>query len=200
MTDWGEQAVAALVVTQARPVERRMESAPARPGLYAGHALAEVWLELGLGAPPDARPLYVGKSESSLGGRDVGTHFGFTSNARGTSVTGGSTLRRSLAALLHDSRRFRGVPRNRANPSHFANYGLTPDQDAALSTWMRERLLLACWAKPIDCPEPLSVIERVVSRLLPPLNLASVVTPWKPRVDAARCVMAAEARAWSAQL
>ena len=198
MTEWGEQAVAALVAAQAKPVERGMESAPPRPGLYAVHAPTEVWLELGLGTPPDGRPLYVGKSESSLAGRDVGTHFGFASDDRETSVTGGSTLRRSFAALLHDSHGYRGIPRNPNKPSHFSNYGLDAGQDCELSAWMREWLLLACWAKPADCHGPLLPIERAVfERLRPPLNLRDVVTPWKPKLDAARRVMTAEARAWT---
>jgi hypothetical protein len=187
----------ALVAAQAGPVVLGMESAPARPGLYAVHGSAEVWRELGLGAPPDERPLYVGKSESSLAGRDIGTHFSLGSGRRGTSVTGGSTLRRSLAALLHDSRGFRGIPRNPAKPGHYSNYGLTCEQDRELSSWMGERLLLSCWPKPPDCREPLHVVERaVVGGLRPPLNLAGVVTPWTPMLKTARRVMAAEARSW----
>jgi hypothetical protein len=197
MTDWAKQSTTALTAANARRVEREMGSAPPRPGLYAVHAPAKVWQELGLGKPPDGRPLYVGKAESSLAGRDLGTHFGFAGDGRATSVTGGSTLRRSIAAILHDSYGYRGVPRNRSNPSHFSNYGLTPARDRELSAWMRERLLLACWAKPSTCGEPLATIEQAVfGRMLPPLNLASVVTPWKPTVDAARRLMAAEARAW----
>jgi hypothetical protein len=161
------------------------------------YASATAWRELGLGKPPDERPLYVGKSESSLAGRDIGTHFGFSTEGRATSVTGGSTLRRSIAALLHDKYSFRGVPRNPAKPGHFSNYGLTAKQDGELSAWMRDRLFLACWAKPDGCNEPLSVIEHgIFTRFRPPLNLANVATPWKPVVNAARRAMAAEARNW----
>jgi hypothetical protein len=65
-----------------------------------------------------------------------------------------------------------------------------------LSGWMRDRLLLACWAAPRDFAEPLiGIEERILARLQPPLNLAKVATPWKPVVDSARRVMAAEARA-----
>jgi hypothetical protein len=67
---------------------------PTAPGLYAVYAGADVWIALGLGEQPDGRPLYVGKSESSLQGRDVDTHFG-------DGQTGWSTVRRSFAALLH---------------------------------------------------------------------------------------------------
>lgn len=63
------------------------------PGLYAIHGAPAVWEQLGLGAPPDGRPLYVGKAEHSLVDRDVKQHFG-------TGRTGSSTLRRSVAGLL----------------------------------------------------------------------------------------------------
>jgi len=191
-------AVSTLARTHSRPVVLGMRSAPAAPGLYAIHASPKVWVELGLGEPPDERPLYVGKSESSLAGRDVRDHFGFTGETRTTSITGYSTVRRSLAALLHDSDGFRGVPRNQAKPGHYANYGLTREQDAELSTWMRKRLQLACWSKPEACSiEQLEAVERVLfGDLRPPLNLRNVVTDWTSQIDAARKVMATEARAW----
>jgi hypothetical protein len=157
------EAVAGLSHAHARPAERGTPSAPARPGLYAIHASPAVCVELGLGEPPDERPLYVGKSESSLAGRDITIHFGFSDVARTTSVTGYSTVRRSLAALLHDTRAFRGVPRNRAKPGNFSNYGLLPNKDEELSASMRERLRLACWAKPEVCG--LAELERIERRV-----------------------------------
>ncbi|CAN5520866.1 hypothetical protein BH24ACT4_BH24ACT4_04440 [soil metagenome] len=72
-----------------------MTEVPPQPGLYAFHAGAPAWNQLGLGEPPDDRPLYVGKSERSMASRDVGTHFA-------SGKTGSSTLRRSLAALPGD--------------------------------------------------------------------------------------------------
>jgi GIY-YIG catalytic domain len=191
-------ATTALARTHAHPVPIGMRSAPPLPGLYAIHAAAPVWRELGLETPPDERPLYVGKSDSSLAGRDVTTHFGFVAADRETSVTGYSTLRRSLARLLHDKRGFHGVPRNRSRPGNFANYGLMPKQDTDLSNWMRICLQLACWRKPGECSiAELELVERaVLGSLLPPLNLRGVVTPWNSKVDAARRMMAAEARAW----
>src|SRR5690606_21537157 len=98
----------------------------AAPGLYAVHGDVSVWDELRLTRPVDARPLYVGKAEDSLAGRDVGTHFG-------TGRTGSSTLRRSLAALLRETLDLRAQPRNPANPGYFANFGLEPDGDERLT-------------------------------------------------------------------
>lgn len=114
-------------------------------------------------------------------------------------MTGYSTLRRSLAALLHDSRGFRGIPRNPERTDQYANYGLSRVQDDELSDWMRKRLQLSCWPKPDACSiEQLRLVEQAVfRRLLPPLNLKDLVTPWKPRIDAARRVMSAEARGWA---
>lgn len=166
-------------------------SVPSLPGLYAVHGDASVWRELGLGDPPDDRPLYIGKAEDSLLVRDVKTHFG-------DGRTGSSTLRRSFAALLHDSLGLRGMPRNPNNPERPANYGLSPEHDATLTRWMRERLALATWPRPADCRVPLAALERVlIDEVQPPLNLAGSATGWGARIKAARAAMAAEARAWS---
>jgi hypothetical protein len=184
-------AEARQALASARPLKEAEQFVPGRPGLYAIYAGAATWLELGLGKPPDERPLYVGKAEESLISRDLKTHFG-------DGRTGQSTLRRSFAALLHDSIGLRGVPRNPAKPAYFANYGLTAEHDAVLTKWMRERLELATWGKPDDCAFALGTIERaLLGQLLPPLNIKDVVTPWTGKVKAARAVMAAEARAWA---
>lgn len=166
-----------------------MPQLPTGPGLYAVHGHAEVWQALSLGLPPDGRPLYVGKSESSLHAREVATHFG-------DGRTGSSTVRRSFAALLHDSLGLRGVPRNRDRPERCAKYGLVEEHDAALTRWMRERLQLSAWPK--DRTVSLEDLETdALQELLPPVNLAKVVTTWKPLVKDARRRMAAEARMWA---
>ena len=166
---------------------------PGRPGLYAIHGNATTWNELGLGDPPDTRPLYIGKAEDSLVTRDLKTHF-----ADGR--TGQSTVRRSFAALLHDTLGLRGIPRNTAKPGYFSNYGLSAAHDATLTRWMREHLRLAVWPKPISCEFTLGHVETtLVVELLPPLNLQGVVTPWTVQIKAARAAMAEEARAWAAQ-
>jgi hypothetical protein len=164
---------------------------PGRPGLYAIHGEADAWLELGLGKPPDDRPLYIGKAEDSLASRDLKTHFG-------DGRTGQSTVRRSFAALLHDTLELSGVPRNLANPGYFSNYGLSAANDAALTRWMRERLRLAVWPKPADCRFALRQLEDALLReLKPPLNVKGVVTPWTAEVKAARAAIADEAAAWA---
>lgn len=161
----------------------------AAPGLYAVHGDVSVWDELGLTLPGDARPLYVGKAEDSLAGRDVGTHFG-------TGRTGSSTLRRSLAALLQETLDLRAQPRNLAKPGHFANFGLEPDGDARLTAWMCSNLRLATWPAPAGVH--LGDLETSVLAVLePPLNIDKVRTQWRAQVQAARKQMADDARQWA---
>lgn len=161
---------------------------PAAAGLYAVSGPPAVWLELGLGEPPDGRPLYVGKAETSLASRDLRTHFA-------TGRTGSSTLRRSLAALLVDELDLIACPRNPEKPGHFANYALEPDGDQRLTDWMLDRLRIAVWPSP-ECD--LAAVEQSVLRTLePPLNLAAVRTPWSPVVSSARRSLAASARRWA---
>jgi hypothetical protein len=159
---------------------------PAAAGLYAIHADAETWNVLRLGAPPDGRPLYVGKAEDSLAARDLRTHFG-------AGRTGSSTVRRSFASLLSETLRLRAQPRNPAKPERFANYGLPADHDKRLTAWMRENLRLAVW--PTDRRAPLADVEiAILAAWQPPLNLKDVATPWQAQVKAARALMAAEAK------
>jgi hypothetical protein len=183
------EALRALAVECRRPIAEAGEKVPRRPGLYAIHAPREVWFELGLGEPPDERPLYVGKAEASLVSRDLDTHFG-------DGRTGSSTVRRSFAALLREPLQLEGRPRNPAKPERPANYGLSPEHDRRLTTWMCEYLALAVWAKPSDCEHPLSTIEKqLLFKLQPPLNLKDVVTPWTAQLKAARKKMSDQARA-----
>lgn len=162
---------------------------PRRPGLYAVHGEVAVWQELGLGEPTDARPLYVGKAERSLASRDVNTHFA-------TGKTGSSTLRRSLAGLLAAQLALEGRPRNPAKPERFANFGLEASGDERLTGWMVTHLRLAVWPSPdgviLDAVE-----TAVLAELLPPLTVAKVSTPWRPRIQAGRRRLAALAEAWA---
>ncbi|MFC7490467.1 MULTISPECIES: GIY-YIG nuclease family protein [unclassified Knoellia] len=166
--------------------EQAAVSAPHVAGLYAFYGDERAWRELGL-EPILGQPLYVGKAERSLNGRDVGTHFC-------TGKTGSSTVRRSLAALLVDRLGLVAVPRNLARPDGSANFGLAPDGDALLSEWMDERLSLVVWVKPEGAP--LGDVEtKVVRKLDPPLNLDKVGQP-RARLRLARKRMADASREW----
>ncbi|WDH78199.1 hypothetical protein PTQ19_11820 [Microbacterium esteraromaticum] len=169
---------------------------PARPGLYAIYGDEQAWLDLGLGAAYD-QPLYVGKAEKSLVSRDLNGHF--ATNPKSAPRTGGSTVRRSFAALLRDALDQQAVPRNLAKPERFANYGLAEGGDARLNEWMHARLTLAVWSAPAGMTVPLGDVESaVIVRFTPPINLDK--NPGKlARLSAARADMAAEASRWRAE-
>lgn len=157
------------------------------PGLYAFYGDEQAWSDLDLTPAFPDQPLYVGKAERDLNGRDVRTHFA-------TGKTGSSTVRRSLAALLQDRLDLVAVPRNLTKPDGSANFGLDSPGDARLSEWMEQHLSLATWVKPENAS--LDELETVVvGRLRPPLNLDKVGEP-RVRLRDARKRMAAEARAW----
>jgi len=168
------------------PILDASNTLPKSLGLYATHGDARAWEELGLGPPPDSRPLYVGKAEESIAARTVGTHFG-------DGRTGSSTLRRSLAALLRERLALLASPRNPNKPGYFANYGLSEADDRKLTEWMSRHLLLAAWGAPKHAI--LRPIENAVLGVWkPPLDLKDVVTPWAAQVRAARGMMADQAR------
>ena len=164
---------------------------PRKAGLYAFYGDEAAWADLGLTAVFSEQPLYVGKAERSLNGRDVRTHFA-------SGKTGSSTVRRSLAALLADSLDLVPVPRNLSKPDGSANFGLTPESDDHLSQWMAERLRLATWVKPegVDLNE---VETAVALQFRPPLNLDKVGEP-RARLREARRHMADTARSGELQV
>src|SRR5262245_30644986 len=92
---FADEALRSLIDSN-QPMRGAEQGVPRRPGLYAIYTSAEGWDALGLGQPPDDRPLYVGKAEDSLLSRDIGSHFG-------DGRTGQSTVRRSMAACLKDT-------------------------------------------------------------------------------------------------
>lgn len=182
-------AVAALhaLTGERHPRAEAAKLVAKRPGLYAFYGDGHAWSDLGLTPSFDDQPLYVGKAEKSLNGRDVGTHFA-------TGKTGSSTVRRSLAALLVDRLNLVAVPRNLAKPDGSANFGLDSASDERLSDWMEKRLLLATWVRTGDTTLD-DVETTVVRQLRPPLNLDKVGEP-RQRLREARKRMADAARAW----
>lgn len=179
-----DAACAALAAHQYR-LDEAKERVPGAPGLYGVFGGPETWRRLGLGVPPDGRPLYVGKAERSLASRDLNTHF---QNGR----TGQSTVRRTFAALLRDELALRAVRRGRlstaAKPSHFA---LDDDADAKLTSWMVQHLTLAVWEKPAHCAKLAVVESGVIRRWVPPLNIqGNAGSPWIEQVRKARQLMA----------
>lgn len=181
-----EDAIAALTEPGLDYVEAE-RSVPRSPGLYAFRGTDRAWSDLGLERASDNQPLYVGKAERSLNGRDVGTHFA-------SGRTGSSTVRRSIAALLALELGLVAVPRNLEAPGSSANFALDLASDALLTEWMRSRLSIATWVR--TAPDLEDIESSVIRRWRPPLNLAKVGEP-RERLRAARAAMAAQARAWT---
>lgn len=140
------------------PIERAREAVPSEPGLYAW------WSKPGAlpGIEGSRHPsgeyelVYVGiarsrpTSRATLRSRVVGNHI------RGT--TGQSTLRRSLASLLHEGEGWR---------SRFTDRPLlVPEDEQRLTRWMDEHLRLS-WAVH---EEPWTVEAQAIAALTPPLN------------------------------
>lgn len=187
-------SAATTALTAARwEIADAAQHVPPRPGLYAIYGDEQAWKDLGLSPSPD-QPLYVGKAEASLVSRDLNGHFAMNPNS--TPRTGGSTVRRSFAALLREALDLRAVPRNLAKPERFANYALADGGDIRLNEWMHARLTLATWAVPAGASVPLGDVETaVIVRFTPPINLHK--NPGKVlRLSRARAFMAAEASRW----
>ena len=143
---------------------------PNLPGLYAIYGDERAWVQLGLGHPRKGAAIYVGKSERDMAGR-LGSHF---ENGR----TGGSTVRRSFAALLRVELELTGIPRNQAKPANFASFALSSDDDSKLTQWMHDRLEVAVWTA--DGLRPLTAIEgEVLREWNPPLNVSGVRHLWR---------------------
>jgi hypothetical protein len=202
----GEPSVPEAVVAAAQRAERDLLGArhdieqaialvPATAGLYAVWADEETWAALGLRPASDHQPLYVGKSENSLRGREVNTHF---DAGRGTaSKTGSSTVRRSFAALLAPSLGLRAIPRNVEKPGYFSNYSLRAEDDLRLTQWMHAHLQLSTWSYDGSSAGPLGDIESlVIVSIDPPLNIDKAPSP-RLRLKAARAALAREAASFS---
>jgi hypothetical protein len=168
---------------------------PATPGLYAVWADKEGYAALGLRPVRDPHPLYVGKSESSLRGREVNTHFDAGKGT--TSKTGSSTVRRSFAALLAPSLGLRAIPRNVEKPGYFSNYSLRAEDDLRLTQWMHAHLQLSTWSYDTSAAEPLGDIESlVIASLDPPLNIDKAPST-RSHLKVARAALARKAASFA---
>jgi hypothetical protein len=186
-------AVTALATT-ATPITAA-DHIPSAPGLYAIWGADAVWESLGLSWAAGV-PLYVGKSESSLRGRELDTHFDMRG---GRSKTGSSTVRRSFAALLADRLELRAIPRNTLKPGYFSNYSLQPDDDRRLTAWMHANLELSVWTPPAGAEIELGEVETgVIQHWDPPVNIDKTPTP-RTRLKAARARLARQAAEGSAE-
>jgi ketosteroid isomerase-like protein len=163
-------------------------------GLFAIHAGAAGWRQLGLGEPPDERPLYVGMASGGAASRGLKSHFERPFAAgRASDVS----LRRSFAALLAAELELVAIPRRTPayrSAKQWRHFALEESGDRRLSEWMRANLRIAVWVCPAGAP--LEDIRGAVQQaLLPPLCLLDITTPWTGQVKAARAGLAEQAKA-----
>jgi hypothetical protein len=186
-------AVAALLTAPRLSARAAPTDLPAKAGVYAIFAELDTREALRLPATEAELPIYVGKAEKSLLARDGQTHFTL-------GRTSSSTLRRSIAALLHDSLELRGQPRNLRKPGYFDKFGLASHDEEALQEWIGRHLTIAVWLKPPDAIDEnggfLRQIECALLKLwTPPLNDSDNPMRWR-ELRRMRRVMADEARGW----
>lgn len=198
ISDLAAGAIAALTETR-WSITDAPAHVPARPGLYAIFGDERAHRELGLLEDAEIRiapdlPLYVGKAKKSFVERDLKDHFAAVPGS--TARTGGSTVRRSFAALLRDRLDMHGVPRNPKTLGYFSMYSLADDGDAQLTAWMHEHLSLAVGAAPVQMSVKLVEVEtQLVRHFTPAINIDK--NPRKlARLTAARKATSAEAKAW----
>lgn len=189
------------------PAGQAEETFPDEPGLYAIWADPDGLQQLHRALPTistdPARPIYVGKSESSLLKRDARGHFR-------AGQTGRSTLRRSIAALLHrldETGPLHARPRNPQNPERFDKFGLDDASEQVLQEWIEQHLSIAWWT-PLDetTPQPVVSLETLERALIghplwcapPALNLKDLggrPTATARPIKAARDVLKKDAEA-----
>ncbi len=163
------------------------ESPEGGSGVYA-FFLSDPTALAPLTAPPDGL-LYVGMTspERSGSARD---HIE-------CAHSGGSTLRRSLGALLKDKLRppLQAMPRApREDPKNWQNYRFQDDGEAALRQWMKAHLQMNFVALDGTREDIRTCEKALIGELEPPLNLTDWPNPQASRIERLRGLCAQEAR------
>ena len=182
-------AITRALATPPVPVElvlRERDLLPARPGFYAW------WVRRGqlAGVPHVGHPhdddlalLYVGISPTRPSSRQTIRTRVVNNHLRGN--TGASTFRFVLAALLVDELALTPLERGE-------RVLLGGDDNARLSAWQRDNLLLTWCVR----EQPWQIELAVIARLRPPLNSAgNAGHPFYAEVQRARAAFRASARA-----
>ena len=106
--------------------------------------------------------IYLGMTTKSQQERDASTHFK-------AGRTGGSTLRRSLGALLRETLSLNPIPRG---PSETGKkFKFDEEGENRLSEWMSENLALSYFDYPESKEDILELEKQLIERLVPILNL-----------------------------
>ena len=116
--------------------------------------------------------VYVGMTEKSLLVRNHFLH----------AHSGGSTLRRSLGALLRETLKLEPIRRD-AKPENASKFRFADDGEARLTEWMKANLLAAQTEISGDVR---SKETALIQEWEPPLNLTKWINPQKALVSAKR--------------
>ena len=143
---WDEcrNITAYLLEHMSAPDEKTMRQMIAEPGIcamsYEGDELG-----FGLWNKPRERIVYIGATRES-----ADRHFA-------DGMTGYSTLRRSLGALLQSKYHLKPVARSadENDTDRFSNFAFDAESEAKLSQWMKDNLRIAFWAAPPEDAEAL---------------------------------------------
>lgn len=142
-------------------------SLPKLPGIYAFSFFGKHFPLLGYSHTKNDI-LYIGKTESSAESRNLNTHFK-------TGMTGSSTIRRTLGALLLKELDLKPVPRNKvdldAGRTH--TYKFDADSEEKLTEWMCSNLGLSFYTYDKSKAEISSLEFEIIRTIVPPLNLQS---------------------------
>jgi hypothetical protein len=111
--------------------------------------------------------IYIGIAKESLQNRDLRQHFR-------NGLTGSSTLRRSLGAILKNRLQLIAIPRGSGTDSRrFNNYRFSDEGERELTSWMVSNLELGYWVpdRPLTYQQLRKEEERVTIEFRPTLDL-----------------------------
>ncbi len=178
-------------INETRKPITELERLPTKQGIYA-FTLTE-GAELGKFGSA-GRVIFVGLAEKSLASRDTKSHLK-------TGQTGGSSLRRSLGAVLKQELSLTALPRDKNGKKPRPDkYKFNPEGERKLTNWMIENLELGYWEnleEPFSTDELRKEEEQVIKTLKPTLDLDRRTKRFNPlagELDALREVCRAAVR------
>jgi len=135
------------------------------PGIYAISYLGSDFPVLGKAVKIN-QIVYIGKTESSQESRDQKTHFS-------SGKTGSSTVRKSIGALLCESRGLNPIPRNNSDYSkgRLSHFKFDDVSEERLTHWMKNNLALSFYEFSRGVDELDALETEIIRQIRPVLNI-----------------------------
>ena len=145
----------------------RIQSFSSEPGIYAIFFIGDTF-PIYHDEVSKHQLIYIGKTESSQASRDEKTHFA-------DGKTGSSTLRKSLGALLRESKQLNPIPRNDTDYSKkkYSHYKFDEISESVLTKWMRDNLAISFFEFKKGAKELDDLETKIIKELVPLLNIDS---------------------------